>query len=61
MKLEPVRILDCGCGDGSLLSIIQRALPSAELHGMDVAGNVPIDRAGLPIHFRQQDLGVYGF
>jgi 2-polyprenyl-3-methyl-5-hydroxy-6-metoxy-1,4-benzoquinol methylase len=58
MRIQPARILDCGCGDGSLLSVVGRILPDAELHGIDVAGNVPIDHAGLPIQFRQQDLGV---
>jgi 2-polyprenyl-3-methyl-5-hydroxy-6-metoxy-1,4-benzoquinol methylase len=58
MGLHPDRVLDCGCGDGSLLSAIARRFPLSELHGMDIAGNVPIERAGLPIQFRQQDLGM---
>jgi 2-polyprenyl-3-methyl-5-hydroxy-6-metoxy-1,4-benzoquinol methylase len=57
-KIQPARILDCGCGDGSLLAVVRRILPEAELHGIDVAGNVPIERAGVPIRFQQQDLGT---
>jgi 2-polyprenyl-3-methyl-5-hydroxy-6-metoxy-1,4-benzoquinol methylase len=57
MELRPMRALDCGCGDGSLLSVVARHVPCGELHGMDIAQNVPIHRSGLPIRFRQQDLG----
>jgi 2-polyprenyl-3-methyl-5-hydroxy-6-metoxy-1,4-benzoquinol methylase len=52
------RVLDCGCGDGSLLSVVARTIACDQLHGMDVAANVPIQRAGVPIHFNQQDLGT---
>src|ERR1041385_2056248 len=58
LSVKPLRILDCGCGDGSLLSVIGRHLPAAELHGMDVADNVPLHRAGVNITFRQHDLGT---
>ena len=27
------------------------------MHGLDIAGNVPVHHAGVPIQFRQQDLG----
>jgi 2-polyprenyl-3-methyl-5-hydroxy-6-metoxy-1,4-benzoquinol methylase len=56
-NLHPKRVLDCGCGDGSLLSVVARHLTYGELHGTDIAPNVPIQRTGLPIQFRQQDLG----
>ncbi|MBV8550487.1 MAG: class I SAM-dependent methyltransferase [Acidobacteriaceae bacterium] len=56
-ELRPETVLDCGCGDGSLLSVVARQIPSAELHGIDIADNVPISRTGLSIQFRAQDLG----
>lgn len=56
--IEPERVLDCGCGDGSLLSVVARTVLCKELHGFDIAANVPIERAGVPIHFHQQDLGA---
>jgi SAM-dependent methyltransferase len=55
--LQPQSVLDCGCGDGSLLRVIARRIRCGELHGMDIAENVPLERAGLPIQFRAQDLG----
>jgi len=55
--IQPCRVLDCGCGDGSLLSVVARTVPCQELHGVDIAANVPIERAGVPIDFHQQDLG----
>jgi SAM-dependent methyltransferase len=57
MGLRPGAVLDCGCGDGSLLSVIARRLPCGRFHGMDIAENVPLHCSGLPIQFRQQDLG----
>jgi len=56
--IRPRRVLDCGCGDCALLSVVARTIPCGELHGMDVASNVPIEGAGVPIQFRQQDLGT---
>jgi 2-polyprenyl-3-methyl-5-hydroxy-6-metoxy-1,4-benzoquinol methylase len=55
--LRPNAVLDCGCGDGSLLSVIARRIPYGELHGIDIADNVPLDLVGLPIQFRAEDLG----
>jgi SAM-dependent methyltransferase len=57
LSLEPRRILDCGCGDGSLLSVISSRLPCGEMSGMDVADNVPLHRLGIAVQFQQQDLG----
>jgi SAM-dependent methyltransferase len=57
MGSRPKSVLDCGCGDGSLLSVIATRIPCGRLHGMDITENVPLDRAGLPIQFRTQDLG----
>lgn len=56
--IQPERVLDCGCGDGSLLSVVARTIHCDELHGVDIAANVPIERAGVPIHFRQHDLSA---
>lgn len=55
--LQPRAVLDCGCGDGSLLSVIAQRIQCGKLDGMDIADNVPLQRAGLPIQFRAQDLG----
>jgi ubiquinone/menaquinone biosynthesis C-methylase UbiE len=58
LALQPRRILDCGCGDGSLLSVVSSRLRCGELHGMDVADNVPLHKFGLAaVQFQQQDLG----
>ena len=57
MRLHPPSVLDCGCGDGSLLSLVARHIPCGQLHGMDIADNVPLHQAALRIQFRQQDLG----
>ena len=57
MGLRPNAVLDCGCGDGSLLSVIARRIPCGRLHGIDIAENVPLHRSGLPIQFRAGDLG----
>lgn len=58
MRLRPNTVLDCGCGDGSLLSVIAKRIPCGALHGIDIADNVPLDRVSLPIQFRAADLGL---
>jgi 2-polyprenyl-3-methyl-5-hydroxy-6-metoxy-1,4-benzoquinol methylase len=55
--VRPHFVLDCGCGDGSLLSAVAASIPCGELHGTDIADNVPIERAGISIRFRCLDLG----
>jgi 2-polyprenyl-3-methyl-5-hydroxy-6-metoxy-1,4-benzoquinol methylase len=57
MGLRPRSVLDCGCGDGSLLSVIARRIACERLHGIDIAENVPLHLAAVPIQFRAQDLG----
>jgi SAM-dependent methyltransferase len=54
--LRPAKVIDCGCGDGSLLSVVSARIPCGQLYGFDIAPSVP---AGLreAIHFQQQDLG----
>jgi 2-polyprenyl-3-methyl-5-hydroxy-6-metoxy-1,4-benzoquinol methylase len=56
-RLQPATVIDCGCGDGSLLSVISAAIECGELYGFDIAASVP---PGLreAIHFQQQDLGA---
>jgi 2-polyprenyl-3-methyl-5-hydroxy-6-metoxy-1,4-benzoquinol methylase len=44
LNLRPGTIIDCGCGDGSLLRVMRRTFPDAALSGMDVSG-VALDRA----------------
>jgi SAM-dependent methyltransferase len=58
LGLQPKVVLDCGCGDGSLLSVIAKSIPCARLCGIDIAQNVPLQRAGLPIEFQAHDLGL---
>ena len=55
--VRPHKVLDCGCGDGSLLSVVAARIPCGELHGTDIADNVPIQHAAVPIRFQCQDLG----
>ena len=57
LAIEPRRVLDGGCGDGSLLAVVSGRLRCGELHGMDVAANVPLHKLGIPVQFQQQDLG----
>jgi len=58
LSLKPARVVDCGCGDGSLLAVLSARIPCGELHGMDVADNVPLHKLGIPVQFQQQDLGA---
>lgn len=57
LSIEPQRILDCGCGDGSLLRVISGSLRCGEMHGIDVADNVPLHRQNIAVQFHQHDLG----
>jgi 2-polyprenyl-3-methyl-5-hydroxy-6-metoxy-1,4-benzoquinol methylase len=57
LSLQPRRILDCGCGDGSLLSVLTAHLRCREVHGIDVADNVPLHRSGVAVQFHHHDLG----
>lgn len=57
LDLNPKDIVDCGCGDGSLICSLRELYPDSALYGMDVADNVPVNRAQIGIHFRQLDLG----
>jgi SAM-dependent methyltransferase len=58
LKIQPQRVVDCGCGDASLLAMVGKAIPCGELHGMDIAGNVPASAPGVVDVFHQQDLGA---
>ena len=53
--IQPDRVIDCGCGDGSLLDVVSARIRCGELHGTDLASNVPISSK---VNFRQQDLGL---
>ena len=57
LKINPQRVVDCGCGDGSLLAVVSQTIPCGTLHGMDIADNVPANAPGAVPLFRQQDLG----
>jgi 2-polyprenyl-3-methyl-5-hydroxy-6-metoxy-1,4-benzoquinol methylase len=56
-RLRPRAVLDCGCGDGSLLALVSRRIACGELHALDIAENVPLHGSGLPIQFQTGDLG----
>src|SRR5580698_854993 len=58
LSLQPARVVDCGCGDGSLLAVLSARVHCGELHGLDVADNVPLHKLGIPVQFQQQDLGA---
>lgn len=46
---DPMRVLDVGCGDGTLLSAIHKRFPKAALAGIDlVAPDVAIARTRVP-------------
>src|SRR5260370_20885691 len=55
--VQPQRVLDCGCGDGSLLTVVSHHLHCGELHGMDIADNVPLPKLGVTVQFHQPDFG----
>ena len=40
--IQPDRVIDCGCGDGSLLDVVSARIRCGDLHGTDLASNVPI-------------------
>ena len=56
LNRRPVRLIDCGCGDGALLEAVTRELSVEEAYGMDVAPNAPASRSVERFHFRQHDL-----
>jgi trans-aconitate methyltransferase len=57
LKINPQRVVDCGCGDGSLLAAVSQAISCGTLHGMDIANNVPANVPGADHLFCQHDLG----
>ena len=57
LGIRPHSIVDCGCGDGSLLREMTKNVPCQEAYGIDIAANVPASRPGSPFHFEEQDLG----
>jgi len=53
--LEPLKVLDVGCGDGKLLRSLMA--PQRELHGCDWIETAP---AGVPAEYKQVDLNRAG-
>lgn len=51
------RVIDCGCGDGSLLARLERGVDCGELYGMDVARSPESARICPRMQFTLQDLG----
>jgi 2-polyprenyl-3-methyl-5-hydroxy-6-metoxy-1,4-benzoquinol methylase len=54
--LAPGSLLDVGCGDGRLISLVAPQLPGCELHGVDLsAGAIRFARAFVPgAHFAEE-------
>ena len=65
--LQPLRILDLGCGIGMHAQSVARAFPQAEYHAVDVAAgllrfaHLLAEERGVPIHFYQRDAACTGF
>jgi SAM-dependent methyltransferase len=57
LDLRPATIMDCGCGDGSLLRVIRETFPDAALSGMDVSGLALERAAGSGAQVFQGDFG----
>lgn len=57
LSLRPNDILDCGCGDGSLIHELRNSYPNSTFYGTDVADNVPANNPRSGIHFFKADLG----
>src|SRR4029077_18758667 len=55
--IAPKKVMDAGCGDGSLMPVMSATLQCGEMWGMDVSSNVPVNRPGSGVRFQQQDLG----
>jgi SAM-dependent methyltransferase len=55
--LRPERVIDCGCGDGSLLAVVSARIPCGELHGFDIAESLSGGGPGSSIRFQRHDLG----
>jgi SAM-dependent methyltransferase len=55
---RPGRVVDLGCGDGAMLDEIARALPDAELAGIDLSdAQIELNRAARPeTQWHQRDL-----
>ena len=65
--LQPRRILDIGCGIGSLTLPLKDAFPDAEVHGIDIGAPMVryahgrAESLGKAIHFSQQDATATDF
>ncbi len=57
LNLRPKDILDCGCGDGSLIHELRKSFPESAFYGTDIADNVPSNNPHSGIHFFKADLG----
>ncbi|NJO39513.1 MAG: class I SAM-dependent methyltransferase [Cyanobacteria bacterium CRU_2_1] len=67
IRCKPQRILDLGCGTGSMTVMLKRSFPHAEVIGIDlspymlVAADDKARKAGLPIQFRHGNAEQTGF
>ena len=70
-ELKPLRVLDIGCGSGTLAKYIRKLLPSVEIHGVDFSANalkrgeyltqtycVDLERESIPLEDASFDLVV---
>ncbi len=65
--LEPLRILDLGCGNGTQTVAYAEAWPQAELHGADLSApflrfaHAWAEGLGVAVHYHQMDAGRMTF
>lgn len=65
--IKPRKILDLGCGAGTLTRGLKEAWPDAEVHGLDLSASfvrfahVMAEDHGLALHFHQLDAASTGF
>jgi ubiquinone/menaquinone biosynthesis C-methylase UbiE len=64
---KPRRILDVGCGIGSVTLPLAKAFPDAEVYGVDIGGPTiryahgRAESLGLRVHYSQQDMTAMDF
>ncbi|MBD2312303.1 class I SAM-dependent methyltransferase [Desertifilum sp. FACHB-1129] len=67
IKVQPRRILDLGCGTGTMTLMLKQAFPNAEVIGLDlspymlVMSDYKATQAGLNIHWRHGQAEATGY